>query len=192
MTPVADLITLDELKVYAGVKPSNTDDDGLLADLVSGASTAVQEFIGRRILSASYTETRNGTGRCVLPMAHAPITAVGSITVDSVAIPARTTVPGTGYSFDASLVYLDGYTFTRGMQNITVIYTAGFTLVPRDLARATCEVATFMYRRKDRIGESSKMFAQQTINYSRDLDPWTVRVLNQWVRPIAAMTGVGV
>jgi hypothetical protein len=151
---VADLTTIANVKSWLGV--SSAADDTLLTRLVSGVSAWIQEWLGRTIASSSYTEKLNGNGKAVLAFLNYPVTAVASVTVDGVSIPARTSVAGSGYSFDSEFLYLDGYAFNSGRQNVVIQYTAGYASTPADLEQAAIELIALRYKDRDRIGVSSK------------------------------------
>lgn len=69
------LTTLAALEAYLGLDPGNAD-EAVLSQLVAAASGMIATYCNRDFLSASYTETRCGTGGFVLPLAATPITAV--------------------------------------------------------------------------------------------------------------------
>jgi hypothetical protein len=94
-----------------------------------------------------------------------PVTAVTSVTVDGVAIPARTVIGGTGWVFSAGGVDLVGYSFTAGIQNVVFVYTAGET-VPADLEQAVIEHAALRYRDRDRVGLASQCGGVESVSYS--------------------------
>lgn len=178
-----DLTTLPDVKTWLGLANVSTD-DALLTRLVSALSAAIQSRINRTIASASYTETRNGSGMHALALTNTPVTAVASVTVDEVVIPARTTATGTGYVFDDHCVYLAGYCFSRGKQNVIVAYTGGYQTTPNDLAQAAIELVAFCYREKDRIGEAMKVLAQGNVSYVKDFPAHTLMAIDQYRRVI--------
>ena len=57
--------------------------------------------LNQGVLSASYTETRDGTGGTRMYMKNSPITAITSVTVDGVVIPARSALGQAGFYLDA-------------------------------------------------------------------------------------------
>ena len=196
MPAAADLTTYDLVKAWCAIPAANTADDTLFARLTTAASVSVQTYIGRNIPVTSYTETYNGNARSAILLRNAPIVSVTSVMVDNYTIPQATALPGAGWRFDSMFVYLDGYgynrtdggasTYNKGVQNVVIAYSAGYATVPFDLAQATIEMAAYMYKSKDRIGEGSKVLAQQTIVYLRDVNPITIRVLDQYKRTTAS------
>lgn len=156
---MADLTTLANVRqwVNATGQTATTTDDALLTRLISAVSTLAQSWMDRNILSASYTETYDGTGGTSLLLRQSPVTAVASVTVDGTAIPAQTGGPlAAGYAFDDRRVVLVGYAFRRAMANVVISYTAGYSVVPFDLEQAVIETVVLRYKERDRPGMSSK------------------------------------
>jgi hypothetical protein len=160
-----DLTTTADVKAWLGI--TNTDFDTLLTRLITAASVFAQTYMQRQIASASYTEKRSGVGSAVLMVRNTPMTAVASVTVDNIAIPAAANSLLMGYTFDENEIYLNGYEFARGRNNIQLAYTAGFATVPQDIAQATIELVSLKFKEKDRIGLVSKGLAGETTAYTQ-------------------------
>jgi hypothetical protein len=161
---VADLTTVAAVKKWLGIKDA-TDDDTLLSSLVSGVSRWIENWLSRTIASATYAETLDGNGKDAIFLTNTPITAVSSVKVNGVSIPARASVTGSGYTFDEDGIYLVGYCFTKGRRNVDLGYTAGFASTPEDLELATKKLVGMSYKEKDRIGQSSKGLAGEQTNF---------------------------
>lgn len=180
---MADLTTVANVKSWIGLAAGT--DDILLARLVSGVSTWVQEWIGRTIATGSYTERLNGNGKNVLFFLNYPVTAITSVTIDGVLIPARTVIGGAGYSFDADCLYLDGYSFSVGRQNVVIVYTAGFAATPADLEQAAIQLIALRYRDKDRIGVTSRSIGpEHTTFFQKDFPEDVQSVLWSYKRVV--------
>lgn len=162
---MSDLCQLADVKTYLGLTTTATDP--VLQSLITGASAWIESFCSRVFAQATYTEIRNGNGGNRLFLANAPVSAVSSVTVDGQAIPAASDAQSTGYVYDGGTVYLRGYVFCRGVQNVTASYTAGFATVPADVAQACVELVAAKYAKRDRIDKQSETLGtQQTISYS--------------------------
>jgi hypothetical protein len=129
-----DLTTLDAVKSWLSI--TATADDLLLRRLISAASGFAQQWMNRTIASKVYTRSFNGNGRPVLTLPDKPITAVSTLSVDGVVIPAAPVLsPATvglsrvGYTFDDHQVMLLGFLFSKGFQNVNITYTAGYKIV---------------------------------------------------------------
>ncbi len=160
---MADLTTLTAVKQWLGLQ--NNADDALITSMVSQYSEAVQTWLGRDLLSHSVTEKRSGTGGAVMAFSDYPVTAVAAVAVNGQAIAASAGYGQAGYQFDDQFIYLTGYAFPRGTNNVQLQYTAGFATTPPDIARAVIELIALRFKEKDRIGHSSKSLAGETVSY---------------------------
>ncbi len=153
-----DLTTAAEVIAYLG--PKAQADAALIATLVTEASQFIKSYTGNNILSATYTEMRDGVGYDVAypsyVLQQVPITAVSLVTVDGVVVPAAP-IPGpsspirTGYVFSATKLVIFGWV-PRIPLCVTIQYTAGFATVPADLDLACIDLVAQKYRQRTRIG----------------------------------------
>jgi hypothetical protein len=123
-----DLTTLATVKAWRSPPISTAGDDAQIARIITAASGFILRSLQRTLVSQSYIETRNGSGGRELMLRQAPVTALASLCVDGVAIPAAADALSVGYALDgeSGMVYLRGYAFCRGVQNVTVSYSAGY------------------------------------------------------------------
>lgn len=180
---LGDLTTLADLKSYLSPPLTTTADDALLTRLITAASQFIQTWLNRTIASASYTDTRNGTGGARLFLRNRPVTAVSSLTVDGVAIAPSDPPPlGAGYLFDDSAIYLvGGQCFTRGAQNVVVEYTAGFPATPPEIEQACIALVVLRYKERDRIGQASKNLGGETVSFQqKDMPADVATLLDQY------------
>lgn len=169
---VGDLTTLATLKEWLNIPSSTTTSDALLSRMISACSNYIQTFMSRTIAVAGYTETRNGMGSCRMMLKNTPVVSVESLSIDGLAIPVRPTLgPNSstlpwGYVFDDQILYLSGYVFNRGAQNVAVSYHAGFATTPPDIEQACIDMIGDWFKYKDRIGKLSEGIEQQTITFT--------------------------
>lgn len=177
-----DLTTLADVKAYLSPPLATTADDALLARLITAASQFIQSWLNRSIASASYSDTRNGTGGTRLFLRNRPVTAVGAVTVDGVSIVPSDPPPlSAGYLFDDSAVYLVSHCFTRGAQNVVVQYTAGYAATPPEIAQACIALVVLRYKERDRIGQASKNLGGEVVSFQqKDMPADVATVLDQY------------
>ena len=193
--PDSVLTSHTEIKSWLGI--TVTTDDTLLDSLASSILGRFKSYMGRDILSTAYTERYNGNGQMQMTLKQAPITAITSLTIDEVAIPAATTSQTYGYMFENSTLYLvsgnPGVSglpgnaparFGRGMRNVYVSYTAGWSTVPADIKHAATLQCAYEYQRqRNAIGMRSENQGQQQTNYITDpFLPGVKLVLDQYKR----------
>ena len=176
-----DLCSVADVQAYLGV-PSGQD-AALLQTLVTGASAAIQSYIGFNVALATYTETRSGHGRCSLALRNGPVTAIQSLTVGTTAQSPSIGYGQAGYNFDTDRVYLTDGVFDFGIRNIEITYTAGYATVPADLALACIELVVYKYKLKDKAGFVSEGGLGQTTSYSqKDMPASVISAIKSYVR----------
>jgi hypothetical protein len=136
-----DLVSLAVLKSWLDV--AGTDDDVLLARLITQISRAILNHIDRpTILPSAFTEIRDGGNDVSIMLRQWPVIGVSSCIVDGFAIPpSPSLVAGAsaqmGYVLDPSNVAPPGtmqrlslrrYHFTCGLQNVMISYSAGYQI----------------------------------------------------------------
>lgn len=122
-----------------------------------------------------------------------PVTAVTQVLVDGQEIPARPAltqgdpnnalVTGGYVLIDEDRLEISGpeYEFTSGIGNIQISYTAGFTTTPKDIEDAVIQWVGWLYRSRDRIGQTTKSLAGETISFApEEMPPYTRAVIEAW------------
>lgn len=199
-----DLTTADEVIAYLG--PAAQADSALIAALVTEASQFIKTYTGNNILAATYTEMRDGTGYDVAfpsyVLTQRPITAVASVMVDGVSVPAAPTPTPSGgpaqigYVFSATRLVIFGYAVPRKPLCVTISYTAGYAAPPADLDQACIELVALKYLQRLRIGVASEAVSgvgSRTYT-NADMQPGTKTILDRYrrVAPVAAFIAAGV
>jgi hypothetical protein len=181
-----DLCTLAELKAWLPNQGNN--DDAALQSLISNASLQVLHYIDRPHILASVlgalSETYDGNDSDRLLPRQFPIISVTGVSVDNLPIQQAASPVTTGFLWDARRILLRGFRFCRGVQNVAITYTAGYSSVPLDLKQAAIEAFALSYRQRVRIGEkSNSMSGQVTISFDMsDVPPRSMTVFSQYRR----------
>jgi hypothetical protein len=162
-------------------------DDNLLTNLIESASEDMQNEANRPLELMDHVENYNGYDSRILVTRNYPITEVTELTIDGVSIPAKPAGSFTniGYTFTDRHITLSGKVFLRGLDNVSISYSAGYDPIPADLRQACVDLVSFRYRAKDRIGLISKGLAGETITYDiRHLPAQVMRVVQRYKRVI--------
>jgi uncharacterized phiE125 gp8 family phage protein len=159
-----DLTTLANVKAWLGLSQA-ADDAGVLARLITAASTNIQSWLNRTIAIASFTEVRDGTGTPVLMLRHAPVTSITALVIGGVAVTAAAGTTDQGYRVAGRKLLLNTSVFAPGVGNVTVTYQAGYATTPPDLEQAVIELISLRYKERDRIGHTSKTLAGETVAF---------------------------
>lgn len=157
------LSTIDSVKLKLGI--TGAASDALLQQYVTAACQTVESWLGRIIGSNTYTKVLNGNGHRSAFLGQFPITAVSAVVVDGVSIPADPAATGYGYVFDELAIYLRGCAFSKGVQNISITYTAGYATIPTDISESVDEIVILNYNRRSHVDTSSKSLAGETVSY---------------------------
>ena len=183
----------DHTVTWKYVVAQTAGDDALLSHLISAVSSAFSKYCDRTFASTDYGGSDandppalmvSGKGGTAQPLPEYPVTAVSAVTVDATTVPARSVVGSSGYVIDNDVLCLDGgYRFCRGIKNISITYTAGYSSIPDDLAQACIECCASWYRRRARIDEKSKSVQGEVISYSTAEFPDAAKAtINRYVR----------
>jgi hypothetical protein len=145
------LCTLEDLKALMQIGVDDLANDRTLAICIRMASAEIVRFCRSTFDVASFTESLDGDGTNLLSLPHTPIIALQSLAIDGVAVDvAEARVYSLWIKFDDSDEYnarlrSNGRIFPRGLKNVTVTYTAGYSEIPDDLAMACARQAVYVY-----------------------------------------------
>lgn len=179
---MANYTTAADVKTYLGV--GYMDDDPLLTTLIAAVSGWFDGQTDRSILTGSCTDARSGDDSRILVLREYPVTAVASVTVDGAIIPEATTWDADGWVRAGRIVLLRGnYRFTLGVNNVVVVYTAGYASTPADVAQAVIEMVALKYRERQHVGTQTEAIAGQSLSYLPAVVPQSVQgVVNAYRR----------
>lgn len=181
-----DLCTVSDLAAW--LPNYNHNDDTNLQNLITYGSLQVLTYMNRpHILSSvigPLSETYDGNDSDRLLPHYFPIIAVTAVSVDGLPIMQSMQPSSAGFVWDSRRVLLRGFVFCRGVQNVQISYTAGYSAVPLDLKQAAIEAFALAYRQRTHIGEkSNSMGGQVTLAFDMsDLPERSLAVFNQYRR----------
>ncbi len=179
------LTTLARLKGLMGLKADDTTNDVALAETIERVSAELSKKCGRTFeYEAAVTEYHDGDGLSgVLHARRAPIVAVTTLHDDPNRVYGTAElIAATDYVIDAEsgLITLDGFRFAAGLQNIKLVYGAGYKVIPQDLEQAALAImaATFW----DIHGELKAVVGEQVIERVASLRKRADETVNRYVR----------
>ena len=127
-----------------------------LAILITAASTQIQGWLNRCLVSQTFTEKRDGEGYQTLFLPNYPVTGITQLdfiepdAIVTAVMPNGADVTkyfflGDGGEIDFIINNPSGFEhFPRGFKNISIIYTAGLSPIPEDIQEATTEQIVFL------------------------------------------------
>jgi len=207
-----DLTTLADVKAWlqTGQSAFPATDDALLTRLITAASQFIQTWLNRQIASQDWIETRDGLGNALgsidvrYQFAAFPVTAVSLVVVGGLTIPPVAASPPAlprvaavstfatqvGYLFTPTQLVIRGYAVPRKAGCVTLQYTAGYSVIPPDLAQACIELVALRYRERSRIGEVARAIGGgETVSYSQKDMSDSIKTLIQQYRIVTPVAG---
>jgi len=157
-------------------------DDVLLQNLITAMSEACRNYTSRIFNIETYTETHSGKGygQREMFLREYPVVSITSVTIDGNTISARVG-NGNGYNYSNDLqnaeIVLYGYEFTRDVNNVVIVYSAGYDTLPRDLWQSGVELVAYRYKSSDKIGFRSKTLAGETTSFITSELPDSVKAV---------------
>lgn len=131
-----ELTSLAAVKGWLSLPSSN--DDVLLGRLIRQVSGSALNHLQRPSLTRrTYTELRGGSGAKALTLRNWPVVDITSLQIDGAIIAAASSATTAGYTLETwdgtaagnpQQITLNGYTFSRGNNNVTIVYDAGYCL----------------------------------------------------------------
>jgi len=182
------LLSLNDAKVWLG-STGDTDNDGMICDLINSVSARFEAETGRKLKSRSYTEIRDGTGKNWMYAYNYPFSSTTiTITIDEAR--AFTDTDDQVTSTDIQLttgsgkIWLDNTVFDVGERNVQISYTAGFsTSEEYNLVQAAKEYISLLWSRRTNAiptGVITEGYEGGSRTYEDNL-PWSVRqILNMY------------
>lgn len=132
----------------------------VVSDFLYAASAWVEGYCGRDFASAAHTEVLDGNDLPDIWVTHKPITAISAITITDEDGQESTVTPSTDIVYDAKTGRVsfgpnnvsDYDVWTRGKENVSITYTAGYSAAgydggnaPDDVQEATILRALCLY-----------------------------------------------
>lgn len=168
---MSDIIELDTLKPYLGVKADDTSHDTILATLISSVSMMIQNELSWPIIEEEHEDLEiSGSGTSVLYLPAWPVTELSSVEEDGVEL-------DEGEDKDFRLIAPRGIlrklagVWSKGVLNIVVSMTAGYKLadVPADLQLAAMmKIAREWKKMRGQMwGEGSRTFPDGSVQMDK-------------------------
>ncbi len=190
------LTSLAQVKQYLGL--SAATHDALLEGLIEVVSAQFNAFCGRKLMARDYSHLSespafdpdnallSGAGYPELLLPQYPVLSLTTLVVAGQTIPASSD-GGLGWVLDAGagVLSLVGMVFPRQPHNVGLVYRAGFSAAPPDLAQAAVEQSAVRFQEsaagQGRLGISARTLADGSVSYhSGELLPQVKAVLERY------------
>ena len=186
------LASLEQVKAY--LDKTSTDDDALLEGLIEAVSAQFNTFTGRKLRARAYghdpagddyspdNTILDGSGHAELLLPQYPIVSLSGLEIGGAAHPTETV----HIDRQAGVIRLASGVFSRGLANVKLAYTAGFEVIPADLAQAAVEQSVVRFQQsfagQGRLGLAARTVADGTVSFrDGELLPQVRAVLERYV-----------
>lgn len=186
---MADWITTARAKEHLGIATSDTTLDAKLATLVTAASKLLDGFIGHSIHQATYTEYYDGDATNELLLNNYPVVSITSIHDDlDRAFGSDKLIAATDYVFDSNENENVGFVrlfktqsvFQTGVQNVKVVYVAGYTTAPEDAQLACAMLVAWLLNRAGTEGQTAASLGGKSETYESDIPLYIRRLVHRY------------
>ena len=176
------LVSLAEAKTF--LKISASSEDSVIEDFINRASIWANDYTGRRLKSRSNSDVYDGDGSDILLLRDYPVNAVTSFQIVDEPVPL---IIYEDFSLNAEngiIKTKNWRMITKGFQNVTITYTAGYSTPPETLKEAVLLYVGHLYRRQyadQKFGVQSETVGDRTTTYgSDDIIPKAKALLNPY------------
>ncbi|MBU2249246.1 MAG: phage head-tail connector protein [Gammaproteobacteria bacterium] len=158
------LISLAEVREVLGFEENQIQDDDRLIGYVNRASARIETYTKRKFLVREYTEYHDGDGSNLVLVDQYPIVSVSAVwdDIDRLFTDNALLINSGNYVAEAEegclRLYNEEDAFQKGIQNIKVVYSGGYSETPDDIKQACLDMVVRTYLRyKDNLtGFNSK------------------------------------
>jgi len=137
MAASTNLCSIDDVRSYLGIAGAGHDE--AIGMLIAAASEAIENYCRRRFAEQDYVEYHGGGGHQRVVLRHRPVIAVSGVWDDLAReFGEASEIEPDEYVVDAErgIIALKVGVFSDGHLNVKVAYSAGYEVVPGDLAQA--------------------------------------------------------
>lgn len=179
---MANLTSLDAVRRYLGLRPTETESDAVLEDLIAGVSAWFEGEIDRQLDQTTVTEKHIHRGGDVIETSRRPVTAVSALSWDG------NTVDAAATDTDAGWYILDGGVRVRWSSIpegalVSVSYTGGNATIPADVERAVKHMIALDFRERGHLGTQTVSALGTSVSFLPSIVPNAVqRVIDRYRR----------
>jgi uncharacterized phiE125 gp8 family phage protein len=173
--------SLARVKEHLGI--TNASSDAKLENLINASFASLESYIGQSLKAATYTEFFDGDGTDEVLLNNYPVVAITSIHDDiDRAFGSDTLIDAADYTFYSNknenigrVRLLNGLAFSPGIQNVKVIYLAGYVTVPYDAEQACVELVAWHWNKAGTEGYTAQSLGGKSETYDMRYIPDFIR-----------------
>lgn len=178
------LITLDDVKNFYGITGDKPEDNDLIEELIARYTDLFESYCNKISFEvATYTDYLDSDGGYYIFPEQSPITSVSGIYDDTSWVWSGSALSASNYRIANSNSIVSTIPFTKGRNNIKIIYSAGLNPIPGDLKQALIEEVVRSFKNRKSLDVVSITAADGSISrLSKDLLPTTKSTLDGYKR----------
>lgn len=171
------LTTVADVKETLGIASSVTTYDNLITRKINQATEMIEGYCGRRFKAADYTEYYDGSGIDQLLLRNRPINTLTSLGYRNTSQNDDdfSAVNSDDFYIDNNAGVLEALSsFWGRYDRWKVVYNAGYTTIPSDLAEACASLAAYLYSNDGSqvAGVTQKKEGTREIHYGNSKVQW--------------------
>lgn len=183
------LTTLAKAREHLNVPTAvvDADLDSIVERFINESTYVIENFIDRQILTRSYTEYQDGRSNNRILLKQWPVTTVSEVWCDpsSEFTDTKNQIDSGDFRVvqESEVALICGY-FSRGTQNIKVVYDAGYATTPYPMEAACLWMVEWFYEMRNdrRIGNKSKGKGNERADYLSEWPEWLRSIMMKWRR----------
>lgn len=178
------LATLDDVKNFYGITGDKDEDNNLIKALIDRFTSIFESYCNRTSFeTATYTDYLDSDGGYYIFPKQSPITSVSGIWDDTGWVWSGNALDSTTYRIVNDNSIISSTPFTRGKNNIKIVYTAGYTSIPGDLKQVLIEEVIRSFKNRKSLDVVAVTASDGSVSrLAKDLLPTTIMVLNKYKR----------
>lgn len=186
------LTTVAVAKSHLGIMPADTSQDDTLTRMINAASQKIEQYCDRKFKKRQYTDFYDGRGNDRLLLRNWPCDKPTELWDDAGNEFTSSTnlIDAADYTVEQSsdggvgVILVNGIRFSRGNQNVKVVYQAGYASVPYDIEEACLFMVEYLYTMKQdrRVGVSSKGKNGESTQFRDDMPTFILDILDRYKR----------
>lgn len=164
------IITLDQIKAHLGI--TDNTDNAVLTSYIGQIGDYMKTKIGKAIEPTAITEFFDGDNlRDTIFLGNYPVTALASLQfrTGSFSSPTWTAFSPDDYLLNGEEGTIQVQAMYSGLNNIKVVYTAGFETVPGSLQLAALKLVAKVFNKRRSDGFSHEEVAGASIDWDKFL-----------------------
>ena len=178
------LCTLDDVKNFYGITGDKSEDNDLIKTLIDRYTDIFESYCNRISFETTiYTDYLDSDGGYYIFPEQSPITSVSGIWDDTEWSWSGSALSSSSYRIANNNSIVSTIPFTKGKNNIKIVYTAGYSTIPGDLKQVLIEEVVRSFKNRKSIDVVAITASDGSVSrLSKELLPTTTMVLNRYRR----------